>query len=992
MKKKILFVLSLTTVFVTNLMAQNQFNERGNLNPQQTNKESLNGLIEEKTFSITSDRSYYYGDNHNRTTHELNTQLGTTGYANGGFDSIGGVVYTYSVREKLNGTTPYWQAATQIIPLRSQATLTEYRFLGKSLKSSGGTSSVTCKVYKKDFTTLLSSQTMTISTTLGYKSFIFANPATDNDTIVVMIQMNSVADSFKIAQSHNIWNGYNFGATGVFNTNVPFERLGSSLAVAPNNTQIYGTAWDDFDFLVWPKFSYSVTQSFTSSDNDLSICLGDSISFTNSNTGHLTNPIINWYDWYSKIDNNPSWYTTYIFDAGTPNADTAYSSDQSGGIIFNTAGLHTVKAVLQFGTWVVTPYDRSDTATFVVNVHALPSAPVITPNGSLGLCPGISVGLSSATASSYNWSTGATTQAITTSTPGTYTVSITDANGCVSPNGSVTVTANPTQNASFSYTSYTLCVSGDAVSPSLVDQTLTGTFSSTPGLSINSSGLITPSTSTPGQYTVTYTTISTQTSCTDTKTKTINITNSPVASFNYSAASYCNSASNQAVSFTGGGTAGSFASTSGLSINTSNGLIDVAQSTPGNYVVTNTINVSGCALTTANANVEIKATPTVTVTAPAICSGATAIVTAIPGVAGTYTYTWSVPSGTAPATTVSTFNPTAAGQYSVVITNPTTGCASQSANAILTINALPTVSISAPTVCAGSTATVTANPGIAGTYTYSWSNQATTQAISVTVAGNYSVTITDGNGCSVSAPTAVMFNSLPAVPTITPNGPTTFCQGGNVVLTSTSSNGYSWSSQASTQAITVTASGNYSVTITDGNGCSSVSAPTAVTVNSLPAVPTVTPNGPTTFCQGGNVILSSSTANGYSWSTQATSQTITVTASGNYTVTITDGNGCSKVSAPTTVTVNSCAGIEENTNNTFVVYPNPANDLINVTFSSVSENGTVELFTADGKVIESKEISDSMTETFNVVNLNSGVYYIVITSDNGRVSQKVIIE
>jgi len=274
---------------------------------------------------------------------------------------------------------------------------------------------------------------------------------------------------------------------------------------------------------------------------------------------------------------------------------------------------------------------------------------------------------------------------------------------------------------------------------------------------------------------------------------------------------------------------------------------------------------------------------------------------------------------------VSTFNPTVAGQYSVVITNPTTGCASQSANATLTINALPTVSVSAPAVCAGTTATVTANPGVAGTYTYTWTvpsgTAPTTSSFNPTVAGQYSVVITN---------------------------PTTLC--------------------------------------------SSQSANVTLTINPLPAVPTITANGPTTFCSGGNVVLTSAASNGYSWSNQATTQAITVAASGSYSVTITDGNGCSNVSVPTLVTVNDCAGIEENSNNTFVVYPNPANETINVTFSNLSDNGTVQLFTAEGKVIESKDISNSMTATFDVVNLTSGVYYVVITSDNGRVSQKVIIE
>jgi hypothetical protein len=253
-----------------------------------------------------------------------------------------------------------------------------------------------------------------------------------------------------------------------------------------------------------------------------------------------------------------------------------------------------------------------------------------------------------------------------------------------------------------------------------------------------------------------------------------------------------------------------------------------------------------------------------------------------------------------------------------------------------------------------------------------------------------------------------VFTSTSA-PVITPNGSLAICPGTSVGLSSSTASSYNWSTGATTQAINATTPATYTVSITDANGCvspngsvtvtanpttmcSSQSANVTLTINPLPAVPTITANGPTTFCSGGNVVLTSAASNGYSWSNQATTQAITVAASGSYSVTITDGNGCSNVSVPTVVTVNDCAGIEENSNNTFVVYPNPANETINVTFSNLSDNGTVQLFTAEGKVIESKEISNSMTATFDVVNLTSGVYYVVITSDNGRVSQKVIIE
>jgi len=78
-------------------------------------------------------------------------------------------------------------------------------------------------------------------------------------------------------------------------------------------------------------------------------------------------------------------------------------------------------------------------------------------------------------------------------------------------------------------------------------------------------------------------------------------------------------------------------------------------------------------------------------------------------------------------------------------------------------------------------------------------------------------------------------NALPNAPTVAASGATTFCTGGSVTLTSDYVGGNTWSNGATTDAITVTASGSYSVTYTDGNGCSATSAATAVTVNASSA-------------------------------------------------------------------------------------------------------------------------------------------------------------
>src|SRR5690606_12894866 len=151
---------------------------------------------------------------------------------------------------------------------------------------------------------------------------------------------------------------------------------------------------------------------------------------------------------------------------------------------------------------------------------------------------------------------------------------------------------------------------------------------------------------------------------------------------------------------------------------------------------------------------------------------------------------------------------------------------------------------------------------------------------------------TDNNGCT-SAPstaTTVTVNPLPATPTITVGGSTTFCQGGFVTLTAPPSNSYLWSGGAGTsQSINVTTSGSYTVQVTNTNGCTSLpSAPVIVVVNPLPAAPTITASGSTTFCVGDDVILSSTAGDGYLWSNSETTQDIIVNASGTYTAQIID--------------------------------------------------------------------------------------------------------
>src|ERR1035437_6273369 len=131
-----------------------------------------------------------------------------------------------------------------------------------------------------------------------------------------------------------------------------------------------------------------------------------------------------------------------------------------------------------------------------------------------------------------------------------------------------------------------------------------------------------------------------------------------------------------------------------------------------------------------------------------------------------------------------------------------------------------------------------------------------------------------------------------ATPTITAGGPTTFCAGGSVNLTSSAGTTYLWSNGATTQSINITASGSYTVKVTNASGClSAASAATIVTVNALPARPTITAGGPTTFCAGGSVTLTSSPETSYLWSTGATTASINITTAGSYSVRVKNASG-----------------------------------------------------------------------------------------------------
>jgi gliding motility-associated-like protein len=188
-------------------------------------------------------------------------------------------------------------------------------------------------------------------------------------------------------------------------------------------------------------------------------------------------------------------------------------------------------------------------------------------------------------------------------------------------------------------------------------------------------------------------------------------------------------------------------------------------------------------------------------------------------------------------------------------------------------------------LCGGQSFTL--NPG-SGFASYLWSTGANSQSISVTTPGTYTVTVSNASGCTATA-LCTITNYAPVVAAV--SGNTNGCLGIPQTLVATGGfSSYLWSNGATTQAITVNGTGQYTVTVTSVNGCTAT-ASLNVTFGPLPVV-NMAPFD--TICQGQVATLNAGPGfSSYLWSTGATTQTITAGGAGVYSVTVTNANGCS---------------------------------------------------------------------------------------------------
>ena len=335
--------------------------------------------------------------------------------------------------------------------------------------------------------------------------------------------------------------------------------------------------------------------------------------------------------------------------------------------------------------------------------------------------------------------------------------------------------------------------------------------------------------------------------------------------------------------------------------------------TSGNYTV-NVIDNNGCIHPQ---NVTIGEQSNITTTVPSIinvaCFGDATGAISLSASGGATPYSYSLSNSQTNAS--GSFSNLSAGTYAITI-DDANGCTFVVPGLSISEPAAPlTVAPSSPaTICEGQSNGVAQSNIAGGTipYTIVWNNGSNAQNLTNVSAGSYTVNVTDGNGCTASGSASVVETALP-IASVGTDGE--FCEGFSYALSYTGAAvaSYQWQPTAGLSNSNVAnpdasplITTQYTLVVTDDNGCASLpSTPVTVTFHPTPLAPTVNVVGGTTFCEGQTATLSVNGGSTYLWTNGATSNSISVSQTGNFSARRIDIYGCvSPWSAPVNVTVN----------------------------------------------------------------------------------------
>ena len=607
----------------------------------------------------------------------------------------------------------------------------------------------------------------------------------------------------------------------------------------------------------------------------------------------------------------------------------------------------------------------TQTGTFTVPDQ--PNTPDLSPSTTPAHC-GLSDGSASISASggvppyTYNWSTGGTGTSINNVPGGTYSVTVTGSNGCTGT-ASVTIPDNPvTFTIANTITPNTACNgSNGAISITVTPPNPpTGSYTyiwSNGNTGTNLTNLA------PGSYTVT---VSAGGNCTQTATLNVPNNAAPPSLSSSVVPAYCGLPTGSAnITLSGGLPPFTYQWSNGMTTEDLNNIVS------GTYTVTVTGQVGCTAVTTVNIPDD-----TISFTVLGSTSGNNSCITPngqvtlnmqppVPPQGPGYSYLWS--NG---ATTSYQLN-VPAGTYTVTVSAGGT-CTQMASFTVYDLAFPPQVATATTPATCGSNngvANITVTGGVAP-YSYFWSNGATSEDLVNVAAGNYTVTVTGGNGCSATASLTVANNNVAINITGTPAANTSCAASNGSVNISVAPAGnytYIWSNGATSEDLSNVAAGTYTVTVTAGLTCSSTANFTVVNNTSNPQI---SPAVSAALCgeNNGAIDLTVSGATApyiFLWSSGETTEDLNNLAAGNYGVTVTAANGCTS-----TASINV-----QNTSSDFT-FEATASPLSSCVFN----NGAVDLTITPAGNYEILWSNGATTEDLD--SLVAGTYSVTITDPN----------
>ena len=288
--------------------------------------------------------------------------------------------------------------------------------------------------------------------------------------------------------------------------------------------------------------------------------------------------------------------------------------------------------------------------------------------------------------------------------------------------------------------------------------------------------------------------------------------------------------------------------------------------------------------------------------------------------------------------------------------------------------------------------------------TYQWLlndtliNTAQDSVFYANTSGNYALYAFNATGCEDKSTSLSLQEIANPVEGIVSGSPLSFCSGDSVVLSHSYNSNYTyqWINNSgiingeTDTTLLVNQSGNYALVVFNQGICSDTTSFSTINVYVSPSIPTINVLGADLTCSVNAAsyqwFLNGNSING------ANNQTYSVTQNGNYSVEITDANGCTALSSDysfNTVSINSV-----NEQNTISIYPNPTTGIVKINSSNDDLIQSVVVVDLNGKIVNEFTVAKKLNSEISISldeNLSNGIYWVRVISNNSIKNYRVAL-